>query len=424
MLIATFLFSQLSSKGDIFTTNFKYKMSVFTKHLFTTLFIFFAFSNTILAQPSDTIGFAKGIQVSLLTCGTGPEIYSVFGHSAVRIVDSAAGSDIVYNYGTFDGYDENFEVKFMRGKLMYYISTDNYVDFIDMYFQEGRWVEEQILNTTTENKRKIQQYLLLNMQPENRAYKYDFFYDNCATKIRDIFTQSLDSSFHMANVLQPDRQLTFRKIINQYLANCPWERFGINILLGSKIDKKITNDELLFLPDFLQNAIAKSTLSGLPFSGAKNRLLQEDPNLNGKVSGITYIFVVLLLLTILGNFVPKLQTFGKVINHFWLILTGLLGVLMLFMWFGTDHKPCADNFNLLWALPTNLFFIFRKKQHKYAGIAILCILVSLALHFVGIQQLLLPEMLPLLLSLLIVFRTYYSNAQKLVIQDAKNTTKA
>lgn len=396
-------------------------MNFSLKQLFTSLIIILLLALKSTAQPSNDTNTQKGLQVSLLTCGVGSEIYSVFGHAAVRVVDSAAGTDIVYNYGTFDGYDENFEVKFMQGKLMYYISTDDFNDFMDMYYQEGRWVEEQILNTTAENKMKIQQYLLINMLPENRAYKYDFFYDNCATRIRDIFTESLGSSFQMAKVLPIGQHLTFRKIINQYLANCPWERLGINILLGSKIDKQINEKEILFLPDFLQNAIAKSTLEGKSFSGAKNRLLKEDPSLNGKVGGITYVFAILLLLTILGNYIPKLQILGAIINHFWLILTGLLGTLLLFMWFGTDHKPCAENFNLLWALPTNLLFIFRKKQYKYALIAMGCILLAFVLHFTGVQQLLIPEMLPILLSLLIVFRSYYSKAKNRATQNAKNT---
>jgi hypothetical protein len=363
---------------------------------------------------SNTLSQQKGLRVSLLTCGTGSEIYSVFGHTAVRIVDSSDGSDIVYNYGTFDGYDEDFEIKFMRGKLLYYISTDPYADFIEMYRMEGRWVEEQLLNTSIEHKKKIQQYLLINMLPENKAYKYDFFFDNCATRIRDIFTQSLGESFKFSNILPKDKSLSFREIINQYLSKNPWERFGINILLGSKIDQKMSNEQIMFLPDYLQAAISKSTLDGQKFVGDKSRIVDEKKGIYPTDRSVFFILYGFLLLTILGNYLPKLKQMGIVINNFWLILSGFLGILILFMWFATDHQTCSQNFNLLWALPTNLFFIFRKKQHKYALIAIILIIASLIIHFIGIQELLITEMLPILLSLLIVFIRIYQKGLKKV----------
>jgi hypothetical protein len=250
------------------------------------------------------------------------------------------------------------------------------------------------------------------MLPENRAYKYDFFFDNCATKIRDIFTNCLGDSFEYANVLNLEKKITFRQIINKYLAQNQWERLGINILLGKSIDKKITNQEIMFLPDYLQASFLKSSIGNKNISGNKTRILDEVKTIGPNPINVTIIFIGLFLITLLISFFPKLNILNNLIQNFWLIVSGLLGILILTMWFATDHQACSQNFNLLWALPTNLFFIFRKKQFKYAIIGIVLILTSFILHFTGIQQLLLPEMAPILLSILIVFWGILKNGRK------------
>lgn len=390
----------------IFLQSTKYNSIVFLSFLRNSFFLLSFFISSQSFAQNDSVQ-QKGIQVSLLTCGTGPEIYSVFGHTAVRIVDSNAGTDIVYNYGTFDGYDDDFELKFMQGKLMYYISEETYEDFISMYQMEGRWVEEQILNTSEKGKRQIQDYLLTNMLPENRAYKYDFFFDNCATRIRDIFTQTHGGAFKYPNVLPDGKNLTFRDIINRYLAKNPWERFGINILLGSKIDQNMSNAQIMFLPDYLQDGIEGATLNGQQFAEQKKRIIDEVKAPQKNDYSLWIVLLTLLLLTTLSAFVPRLQLLGTIMSNFLLFTTGLLGLLILTMWYATDHQTCANNFNLLWALPTNLFFVFRKKQYKYALIAMLLILASLILHVLNLQQLLLPEMIPLLLMLFIIFANIY-----------------
>ena len=362
----------------------------------------------------------KGIRVSLLTCGVGHEIYSVFGHSAVRIIDSAAGSDIVYNYGTFDGYEKDFEIKFMRGKLLYYLSADRYDDFISLYSTGGRWVDEQVLLIPDAAKRDIQHYLLENLLPENRAYKYDFFFDNCATRIRDIFTQTHGAAFVYPKVLPKAYTPSFRDIINQYLAHNPWERLGINILLGSKIDRKMSNTEIMFLPDFLEAAVAAAHLNGQTYVQPARRIIQEQASIVSNDVSIWLVLYGLVLLMLLGLLVSRLSIVADMIGNFMLVLTGLLGVLILIMWFATDHQTCAQNFNLLWALPTNLLFLFRKKQYKYALVAIVFLLLSFVLHLLHVQCLLLPEMIPVFLLLLITYaRIYRKYATELTIH-AKN----
>lgn len=372
-----------------------------------------------LAQNSPD---QKGIQISLLTCGAGPEIYSVFGHTAIRIVDSSKGTDIVYNYGTFDGYDQDFEKKFMQGKLLYYLSDELYTDFVGLYREDGRWVEEQVLNTGPAEKKQVQDFLLQNLLPENRAYKYDFFFDNCATRIRDLFTRVHGTAFQYPNVLPAGGPLSFRDIINRYLAHNPWERFGVNILLGSKIDRQMSNAEIMFLPDYLRDGVAGATLNGKSFAQPVKKIVAERPEMKTIDYSLSLVLYGLLLLLAAGLFVPRLRFLGLVFADFILLVTGLLGVLILVMWLGTDHQTCSDNYNLLWALPTNLMFLFRKKQYKYALIAIGLIFVALVLHLLHIQCLLLPEMMPLLLMLILIYTTSYKRYK--TIQNAKDTVTA
>ncbi|GAA4452729.1 DUF4105 domain-containing protein [Rurimicrobium arvi] len=359
------------------------------------------------ATAQNDTAVRPGLRVSLLTCGPGAEIYSVFGHTAVRIIDSATNTDIVYNYGTFNGYDEQFELNFMRGKLLYYLSEEDFAGFKEDYMMEGRWVDEQVLEISASDKRAIQDYLTTNLLPENRAYKYDFFFDNCATRIRDIFTETHGSAFRFGNVV-PEKGITFRQIINRYLNPDPWERLGINMLLGSKIDKVMTNEQMMFLPDYLKDAVAGATLSGKKYAAAPDRIVRISAlNAGHPDYSVTIVLWSLFVLLAAGLLVPKLRFVGNLLSSVLLILTGLLGVLMLLMWFGTDHKACSDNFNLLWALPTNLLYVFRKRQTKYALIAILCIFLSVIFHLVGLQGLLLPDMVPLLLMLLMIFGVHF-----------------
>lgn len=372
----------------------------------TTILILVAFTFTSRAQ--DRLQYkTKHLRVSLITCGHGEEIYSVFGHSAIRILDSNMGTDIVYNYGTFDGFEENFELKFMQGKLPYYISTDNYIDFVEAYKYENRWIKEQVLNLNIEEQNAIKDYLERNMLPENRAYKYDFFFDNCATRIRDIFYKSLGKNFVYGNAITIKNGISFRTIINQYLQNNKWTRLGINILLGSKIDALMTNEESMFLPDFLQKAIATATLNNKTIIGETIFINQTGP-ISHKANFSIYIALyALLAVVIISAYWSPLKWLKKVLFTTIMLLSGLLGVLLLIMWFATDHQACADNFNLLWLLPTNIYFAFRQAKYKYSLIAAFLIFLMLIIHITGIQQLLFADTLPILLILLFIFGHLY-----------------
>jgi Domain of unknown function (DUF4105) len=373
------------------------------------LFAFFVLSFSFgVASAQDSTVRHHGIRISLLTCGVGEEAWETFGHTGVRIIDSSlqgAARDIVYNYGTFDGFDKNFEQKFMQGKLLYYVSVYPFAEFMQEYLQLNRTVFEQVLLLSEEQKEILSRAFQINTEPENRYYKYDFFFDNCATRIRDIIPNNLTGNFEFGQALPVGKSISFRDIINKYFYRKHWTRFGVNILLGSKIDKPMTNKDIMFLPDYLSIGIGNAKLNGTRICTDQQPLIKGAPEPANGPDAPLFVMLGVMILTVIGVFIPKLQIVGRIMTSFLLLVTGLLGVILLVMWFGTDHQACRENFNLLWALPTNLLLVFArpKGRGKYAIIAMLFLLVTLLLHIFRIQCVTILEMLPFFVALLAAY---------------------
>ncbi len=355
------------------------------------------------------------LRISLLTCGPGDEeVWEVFGHTAVRVIDTPNHTDVVFNYGTFE-FGPDFEMQFMKGKLNYCLSVMTFNEFMQEYVQAKRSVEEQELLLDWKQREHIYDFLQWNAENENKYYKYDFFFDNCATRIRDIFPkpQVFGKAFHFGQALPEGKRLTFRDIINVYFYRDYWTRLGVNILLGSRIDKPMTNADIMFLPDYLRDGVGGSTVSGRKIATAPVLILPGSQPAQGGLNYALLLTLGIALLTIAGLTVKKLKLLGKIMSTLLLVVTGLLGCLILVMWFATDHQGCANNFNILWCLPLNIFIAFfnPKGKGRYAVIAMLLIFVSFFLHVCKIQGLLLPEFAPLLLALLFVFGTIYKRSK-------------
>ncbi|MFN8438986.1 MAG: DUF4105 domain-containing protein [Cytophagales bacterium] len=307
---------------------------------------------------------AGNLRISILTCGQGPDLYSTFGHSAVRVIDSAAHQDIVYNYGTFEFTDDIwFYVKFTRGKLKYMLDASSFEDFMYGYVAEGRSVEEQEINLSQEDLQKIKLYLENNLKPENKYYKYDFYYDNCSTRIRDIFDKTLSNKLHW-NATSDDGS-TMRQNLNPYIKEMPWVKWGFYLTLGSVTDVKATYRTKMFLPFELEKSLSKATL--ISPDGTVSPLIKSNliileaakPVLNDSLIDPVYFTLIIVLL--IGCYVSHMQ-FYRDIYWKWYDLfvfgtTGLLGLLIVFLWFFTDHQTTHWNFNLLWALPTHLLYL-------------------------------------------------------------------
>ncbi len=355
------------------------------------LLLFLVFTQAVKAQPSNC-----SVRVSLLTCSPGDELYSTFGHSALRVIDSSHNLDIVYNYGTFNFDEENFYMKFTRGKLQYFISADYFNSFVYSYQLENRSITEQVLNLNCEEKQKLLAYLDWNMLPANRFYKYDFTFDNCTTRLRDLMDTVTNNQlvFH-ATLSKP---ITFRNAIHDYLNrnNKSWSKLGIDILLGSRLDRTMTNKESGFLPDNLMLAFDSATINGAPLVADKEVILKNKyvPIESDNVSNPLFIFSCLFVLIAFLSFSHK-PGIEKVLNSLdgaFFFINGLLGIILIFMWIGTDHFMTKANYNLLWAWPTNIVAAFyvhsrNSKARIYFLVFALAQLLLLGLWFFLPQEL-------------------------------------
>jgi hypothetical protein len=332
-------------------------------HRFLLLvFTFWCFS--AVAQ-SDT----SHLRISLLTCSPGAELYSTFGHTALRVTDSAHSVDLVYNYGTFDDRDPNFYMKFTKGIMRYALSDYSYQEFLQEYQYENRGVIEQELQLTGEQKQRMYAALQQNALEENRYYNYYFHTDNCTTRARDIIVKQTGASVVFKNIL-PAKAPTYRNLIHTYLnkANQYWSKFGIDMCLGNNFDDRVTNDQAMFLPDYLMMGVDNATADGHQLVAHKQTVL-SFANVEPGGSVITPLFVFSVLLVVIGliSFSNNkwAQRLLNVFDCIFFLFIGIFGVLIVTLWAIRVDTVCRNNFNVLWALPTHLpvaFVVYLKRK--------------------------------------------------------------
>jgi hypothetical protein len=388
-------------KHQIIVDNFYPFNGIMKKIIRFIVFLVCVFSLKTNAQDSSRL------RVSLLTCTPGNELYSIFGHSAIRIVDSNNVNDLVFNYGTFNFNDDDFYIKFIKGKLNYFVSVQQTEDFIYNYFSEGRGITEQVLNFSEQEKINIQHALIENLKEENKYYQYDFFYDNCTTRLRDIISKSKQPNPLLPYVM-PEKT-RFRQAIHMYLDKSEqhWSKLGIDLLLGAKTDKIMSAEEQEFLPENLMYAFDQCTNQKLV--SEKNQL--TPPTFINQMSKLTFtpnvcfwiFFTVIFILSFLKNKFVSIITTG--LDFTILFFTGALGILFIFMWFGTDHIMTKNNYNILWALPTNLIaaFFIRSKQHFIHNyfLFVICFLSLILICWNFLPQQLNISLIPIILSLIV-----------------------
>lgn len=359
---------------------------------FLFLLSFFISGVGIAQQPDSSCP----VRISLLTCSPGEELYSSFGHTAIRVTDSARQMDLVFNYGTFDDSDPQFYVKFTKGLMRYALSAYPMSDFVEEYRVQGRGVIEQVLQLDCAAKKQLVDALLVNNQEENRYYNYYFHTDNCTTRARDMIVQHSGVPVTFNNIL-PAKPPTFRQLIHSYLDTSGqyWSKFGIDILLGSHLDKKVTNDEAMFLPDYLLKGFDNAFAYGKPVAEAKQTILPApalDASAKTLFTPVAFfigLFLVVLALSVIRN--NRVQTILKVFDTLFFLSLGLLGVFLAVLWAIRIDTVCRNNFNLLWALPTHLVIavmLWSKKAwvKKYFRIvSILTLLLAVCWFFLPQQ---------------------------------------
>lgn len=338
------------------------------KKIFILTSILVLFFNTSFSQKLSHFA-----EISIITCGPGSELYSTFGHSAIRVYDSASRIDKVYNYGTFDFETKGFYTKFIRGQLDYMLSVAIGRYFFISYVNENRWIKQQNLNLTAIQKEKLFKFLENNAKPENKFYRYDFFYDNCATRVKDVFKISLGNDLIIGKP-KKDTTLSFKNMITPYINNSKWIKFGIYLGLGHPSDKIVSPEQASFIPDFLYDIIHNSKViienDTLPL--VKEEIDVFVPKKEIKKEQKKPFFTPILIFWIIFGIIVVISTFefytkkyyGKTDNILFFFL-GIIGLTIVFLWFGTDHKSVVNNLNIIWANPLYIFAIFLFHKEKY-----------------------------------------------------------
>jgi len=321
-------------------------------------------------------------KISLLTVGTGQELAAKFGHSAIRVQDPTLGLDEVYGYGTYDFDDPNFYLNFTRGKLSYTISRIPFRYFKMAYVQEERWIKEQELDLDLKQRNQIVIFLENNLLPENRKYKYDFLFDNCATRIPLVFEKTLGNTFQFDYDYLSNRY-TFRELIRQNLNPNTWSNFGIDLALGSVIDRRATPSEHMFLPIYVYRQMQHTTLNNAPIVKKESVVLdlpeQEDQPFFLWTPAF-WLGLLLLLVAVITYRDVKGHTRLKGLDLALFTVTGLAGLLIVFLWFFTDHEATKENYNALWAFAPNsimAFYLSRQRLPQWLGLYILLLLLLL-----------------------------------------------
>ena len=330
------------------------------KKTLTAFFLICIFQN--LFAQTDSVSYQEtcNLRISLLTCTPGQELYSTFGHSALRVINISAGTDMIYNYGTFDFEDPSFYSKFVRGKLLYFVSLDKFENFLQEYIDEKRGITEQVLNLSCTEKDNLLAFLRENAKEENKYYKYDFVYDNCTTRLRDIVFKNVNAPV-ITKDIRPKQGITFRNLIHEYLDKSYqyWSELGIDVLLGTPLDKKITNNEAMFLPDYLLKGFDSTFINRKQLVLEKKEILK--PFVQENKSFLLSPFIIFaILFVVIGaiGFFKNTNRFFSFFDFILFFLCGITGILILFMWLGTDHPECRNNFNVAWALPFHFILVF------------------------------------------------------------------
>jgi hypothetical protein len=379
-------------------------------------------SLVLLAQTEPTVKLPVDstelthYRISLLTCGPGEEVWETFGHACLRVIDSTrddAERDKIYNYGFFEASEGNsIWSQAFSGRVVDLLDTITFEELMIEYRIKKRSITEQVLLLTEAQNRQVVAFLKKNLKRENRYYEFDTFYDNCSTRIRDLFGIVFGPRYKQGLAVGPESRLTFRDVTVTTL--CPaqekyWFGFAVNMLYASRTDKIMTSNEAMFLPVFLSKGLGNATIDGKALCAAPTIIQPETIEWVPKKNEPLLIILVICVLTLLSLFYRRLPVVGKITSTVFLVVTGLMGCLILKWWMMDGEPAWKDNFNLLWALPVNIIFPFLVPgiQKKYSLVGLVLIAMALVVHLLRIQVMPMVEVAPLMAVLTFIFAMKY-----------------
>lgn len=376
------------------------KLFLLKKTLFITLLI-----SSVANSFSQNIVLSEKSSVSVITCDTGNESYSLFGHTAIRIKDESNNFDAVYNYGAFDFSTPNFVPKFAKGDLQYFAVANTFSDFMSQYTYEKRSVFEQELSLPLSYKQKLYDNLTHTLASSESYYTYKFIDKNCTSMVVDILNKTLGSNVIVKKV---DTEQTYRSILYPYFDNSFYEKLGTSIIFGKKVDEQGTR---IFLPLELQKSLKLISFQQHLLSKESTILLDYKKEISNSIWDNFYTFSFLLGFIIIIN--------KKGTDLFYFSIMGALGVFFVFIGFYSLHKELGYNYNILLFNPALLvlFYFILKKNNKW--------IVNLSLINLGFLLIYLILMLnkvhllivtPLIItSAVLLIKTIFRNWKRIII---------
>nr|WP_288179921.1 DUF4105 domain-containing protein [Bacteroides sp. CAG:633] len=335
------------------------------------------------------------IRFSLLTCGAGEEIYSLFGHTAIRYENFTRGIDAVFNYGIFSFNTPNFILRFTLGETDYQLGVTSYKQFAYEYTWTGRDVWQQTLNLNAEEKKKLLALLEENYLPQNRIYRYNFFYDNCATRPRDQIERAVQGTLEYADDMTSFQTgISFRDIVHQYTIGHSWARFGIDLCLGSQADKDITRRQMMFAPFYLKDFLAKAQLKNIPQGMERPLVSSEDHIIQSPQqtsteeapSPLQTAFLLFTIVTIATAYGIYRRKSLWLLDLLLFLAAGVAGCILAFLASFSQHPAVSPNYLLFLFHPLHLLCLpwmikrVRKKEksiYMWANITVLTFFILL-----------------------------------------------
>lgn len=394
----------------------KYLLS-FAILIFSSIFSIHGYAQTIIATDST--------QISILTCSPGPISYEKFGHTALRIRDDSLRIDVAANWGIFDFNQPGFYLKFVKGETIYMLGIYDTNVFLDEYKERNSSVMEQVLNLTKDEKQKLIDAVLTNYLPENRNYLYNFVFDNCSTRPRDLI-ESLFRNEVTIEYTRPVEQKTFREWVEMYADKKSWLSFGINLTFGKDADRLASRSESMFLPEIMSKELSGAKIvnninhTTKPLVSKTDMLVEKRSETYKNNLFLQPLFIVFLIffagiaITVVEL---KKKKYYRQIDGLLLFISGLAGIIIFYLMFFSIHPLVKNNYNILWCNPLNILtgiFVWTKKLKKPVKIqqminivCFLSVLIIAAFSFQSIEFAFIP-----LIALLLIRSLRWLQANK------------
>jgi len=349
------------------------------------------------------------LRLSLITCTTGREITEWAGHSAIRLIDSTKtdeSRDLIYNFGIFSFDEHEFPGRFILDDIDVVLEVAPFSFFMRAYGGEDRGMTETVLLLNDSEKNSIVDALTLNVQPSKRGYKYDFVFDNCTTRIRDLFTQVLGHKLVFGKAAINSNVITYRQVCYAYTERNPALKFLAGIFLSQEAEQKVPdNTASMFVPSYLFRGFRNGTIRGEKLCSEPISILPDKQKHTSGIDIAGIITFIIAALVIVGSIVPRFAMLGKIMSSFVLVVSGLLGLALLYTWLGGVNVMCRNNYNVLWLLPVNVALPFFSSRAKriFAIVALTLLCIAIAIHVAGIQVLPVKQLWPLMIALMFIY---------------------